>query len=118
LTLRDEGGNCGDKRNVVGGVAGERGERGGGEPRVPGIVNKDAIKPHKGGSSSTVRPSVATIRQRKLNKTKAINGVVKQSCIVEGEVVVVTVAGVASEIKVPSNDPGDVIIGFMGGERL
>jgi hypothetical protein len=118
LTLRDEGGNCGDKRNVVGGVAGERGERGGGEPRVPGIVNKDAIKPHKGGSSSTVRPSVATIRQRKLNKTKAINGVVKQSCIVEGEVVVVTVPGVASEIKVPSNDPGDVIIGFMSGERL
>jgi hypothetical protein len=79
------------------------------------MVNKDAIQPNKSRDRPTVGPGVATIRQRKLNQAEGIDGVVKESCFVEGEVVVVTVCRVVSEIEVPGNDPGCVITGFVGG---
>jgi hypothetical protein len=116
--LRDEGGDCGDERDVVRGVAGERREGRGGEHRVPGMVNKDTVQPNESRDRPSVGPGIATIRQRELNQAEGINGVVRESCFVEGEVVVVTVCRVTSEIEVPDNDPGSVIVRLVGGKRF
>jgi hypothetical protein len=82
------------------------------------MVNKDTIQPNESRDRPPVGPGIATIRQRELNQAEGIDGVVKESCFVEGEVVVVTVCRVTSEIEVPDNDPGNVIARLVGGKRF
>jgi hypothetical protein len=44
--------------------------------------------------------------------------VVKNVCVVDGEVVVVTVRGVSAEVKITGDKPRDVGVWLMSGERL
>jgi hypothetical protein len=108
--LGDERGDCGNEGDVVRGIPSKRGKSGGGEHDVPGSVNKNAVQPNEGRNSTAVRPSVATVREGELDKAELVDSIVKHVRIVDREVVIVTVRGVATEVEIPGDKPRCVAV--------
>jgi hypothetical protein len=67
-TLWNGGRDRGHKRHVVRGVTCERGESGGREKGILGVVDKDSIEPNKGGNLSTTGPGELPVPEGELNE--------------------------------------------------
>jgi hypothetical protein len=63
---------------VVGGVASKRGEGGGREKSVPGMVNEDPVEPDKGRVGTHIRPGVLAVPKGKFSKPESVDSVIKE----------------------------------------
>jgi hypothetical protein len=94
---------------VVGGVAGKRGEGGGGEESVPGLVNKNSVKADQGGDVPFVGPGKLPIAQGQLDEPKEVYRIIKHLSLGDREVCVVPVRGAANEVKIAYYNPRDLV---------
>jgi hypothetical protein len=94
---------------VVGGVAGERGEGGGGEESVPGLVNKNSVKADQGGDVTLVGPGKLPITQGQLDEPKEVNRVIEHLSLGDREICGVPVSGAANEVKIACHNPRDLV---------
>jgi hypothetical protein len=103
---------------MIRGVSGYRGERGGGVAGIPSMVSEDAVEANKSGGGTLIGPGELTVAQGKLDEPQGVNRIVKKVNLGHGEVTVVSLKGVANEIKISSNKPGDIVTWIVKGKRF
>jgi hypothetical protein len=103
---------------VVGGVASKRGEGGGREKSVPGMVNEDSVEADQSGGVTLVGPGKLHITQGQLDEPKEVNRIIKHLSLGDREVCVVPVGGAANEVKIARDNPRDLISRIMSDKGL
>jgi hypothetical protein len=87
---------------VVGGVASKRGEGGGREKSVPGMVNEDSVEADQSGGVTLVGPGKLHITQGQLDEPKEVNRVIEHLSLGDREICVVLSVGLRTRLKSPA----------------
>jgi hypothetical protein len=102
-------GGSDEEGKMVGGGTREGGEGGVGKSQIPCLIEKGSVEAGEGGRFTFVRPSVQTIEQGQLEKSKRADGVVESVGEREVEIGIVFVGGAAEEVEISNDHPWKIL---------